>query len=95
MSSSSRLSPILVDKLCALLGRSEPRDLHDVRELLATGGDLSAALEDAPRKDGGFSALTLAWVLRGVPAQLLERQAAGLAGYRDELVERLVALGGP
>ena len=87
---------ILVNKLCALLGRAELRDLLDVRALLDSGGDLERALEDAPRKDAGFSAVTLAWVLRGLPVEELAK-AAGLEAaareeigrLRDELVDRL------
>jgi len=56
---------ILVNKLTTLLERSEIRDLADVQALLDAGGDLDAALDDAPSKDAGFSALTLAWVLKG------------------------------
>lgn len=51
---------ILVNTLCALLSRSEARDLLDVRELLASGGDLEQAVKDAPTKDAGFSSLTAA-----------------------------------
>ena len=54
---------ILVNKLCALLHRSELRDLVDIEALLARGGDLDRALADAPTKDGGFSALSLGWTL--------------------------------
>ena len=54
---------ILVNKLCALLSRSEPRDLVDVGALVAHGEDLQRAIADAPKKDGGFSPPTLAWVL--------------------------------
>jgi hypothetical protein len=54
---------ILVAKLTALLGRSEIRDLVDVRALLEAGGDVDRALSDAPRTDASFSAMTLAWVL--------------------------------
>src|SRR5262245_19375241 len=57
---------ILVNKLCALLGRAEIRDLIDVRALLQSGADLKKAIQDAPRKDAGFSPLTLAWILRDV-----------------------------
>jgi len=38
-----------------LLERSEIRDLADVKALLDAGGDLDAALRDAPTKDAGFS----------------------------------------
>ncbi len=44
---------ILVNKLCALLGRSEPRDLEDVQVLLDSGGDLARALLDCPQQDAG------------------------------------------
>lgn len=78
---------ILVGKLCALLGRSEIRDLQDVAALLDAGGDLDRALADAPRKDAGFSALTLAWVLKQLDLAAL----AGAAGVTPEAVERLAA----
>ncbi len=93
---------ILVGKLCALLGRAEIRDLFDVRMLLARGGDLRRAVEDAPKKDGGFSPLVLAWVLRGLPIARLaaasgwpEEEGRALESFRDGLVETLVALGTP
>ncbi len=60
---------ILVNKLCALVSRSELRDLEDVRALVAAGGDLDRALGDAPKKDGGFSPMTLAWLLEQVNLQ--------------------------
>ncbi|MBN2493086.1 MAG: nucleotidyl transferase AbiEii/AbiGii toxin family protein [Deltaproteobacteria bacterium] len=77
---------ILADKLCSLLGRAEIRDLQDVIALLAAGRDLRLALRDAPRKDGGFSPLTLAWVLRGLDVLRLAR----LAGLDGEAAQRLV-----
>ena len=90
------LHDLLVDKLCALLGRSEIRDLVDVRVLLTAGGDLPRALGDAPRRDAGFSPLTLAWVLRGLPVASLasaagraEGERAALERFRDDLVLRL------
>lgn len=76
---------ILVNKLCALLGRSELRDLEDVRVLLESGGDLERALADAPLKDGGFSPLTLAWVLRGFQPRVL----APAIGMNEEAAEQL------
>lgn len=89
---------ILVNKLCALLGRSELRDLVDVRELLARGEDLPRALRDAARIDGGFSPLTLAWVVRDLHVTDLARtleldidEASSLQRFRDELVQRLTA----
>ena len=88
---------ILVNKLCALLSRSELRDLIDVRTLALAGADLELALSDAPRKDGGFSPLTLAWVLDHLDVESLARslsvpssETSELLRFRAELVDRLV-----
>ncbi|MCU0724190.1 MAG: nucleotidyl transferase AbiEii/AbiGii toxin family protein [Planctomycetes bacterium] len=93
---------ILVNKLCALLGRAELRDLHELRELLAVGGDLPRALRDAPRKDGGFSPLMLAFLLRDMPVEMMaaasglgEPLAGELLRFRDELAPRLLAAARP
>lgn len=86
---------ILVNKLCALLHRSELRDLVDIEALLAAGGDLGRALAEAPTKGGGFSALTLGWTLQGwqvadaARAAGLESRAAELQSFRDELLRRV------
>lgn len=93
---------LLVNKLCALLSRSELRDLVDVRELLRHGGDLVRAIEDCPRQDAGFSPLTFGWSVRGlrvaalgaslgVPADTI----AALEAFRDELVDRVIAASRP
>lgn len=88
---------ILVDKLCALLGRSELRDLIDVQALIEAGADLGRAIHDAPRKDAGFSPLTLAWVLESLDpeslaaaADLDDDETEGLVRFRDELITILV-----
>jgi hypothetical protein len=93
---------ILVNKLCALLGRSELRDLEDVRVLLERGGDLERALADAPQKDGGFSPLTLAWVLRGFHPRALAptigingEAAERLEQFKESLVQQLLDLTSP
>jgi hypothetical protein len=93
---------ILVNKLCALLGRAEIRDLVDVRSLLETGTDLKRALQDAPRKDAGFSPLTLAWVLRDLRPSALARaanlgqaEAEALEGFKERLISALVEAGAP
>lgn len=93
---------ILVNKVCSLLGRSELRDLSDVADLLGAGGDLERALADAPRKDTGFSALTLAWCLRSLAIESLAEVAGldpgtarRLAAIRDELVARITELARP
>ncbi len=55
----------LVNKLCALLGSLKIMDLVGVAPVLEASGDLTRALRDAPRKDAGFSAPTLARALSG------------------------------
>lgn len=74
---------ILVNKLCALLHRSEVRDLVDIAALVAQGGDLDNALRDAPRKDGGFSGVTLGWTL----STWRVADAARVAGFGDRSPE--------
>lgn len=93
---------ILVNKLTTLLERSEIRDLADVQALLDAGGDLDAALRDAPSKDAGFSALTLAWVLKGYdprPAAtalgMTEEHREELVAFRDWLIDRLTQAAAP
>jgi len=93
---------MLVNKLCALLSRAELRDLIDTRALLDGGGDLTRALLDAPRKDTGFSPLTLAWLVRDLPieamaaAESLEpHRLADLLAFRGQFVERLLRLSKP
>jgi hypothetical protein len=93
---------ILAGKLAALLERSEPRDLVDVKALVDAGEDLLAALRDASRKDSGFSPLTLAWVLKGTDPRPAVKalgwssaQAEELLAFRQELIERLTAASAP
>jgi hypothetical protein len=87
---------ILASKLATLLERSEVRDLLDVKALLDAGCGLEAALRDAPKKDAGFSPLTLAWVLKDFdPRPAVKalgwdsRQAEEMLSFRQWLIERL------
>jgi nucleotidyltransferase AbiEii toxin of type IV toxin-antitoxin system len=96
------LHEILVNKLCAILGRSELRDLQDIEAILAAKGDLERALRDAPQKDSGFSPLTLAWILRGLPVRSLSGTLGWDAQYtdriekfRDDLVQRVLQAARP
>lgn len=96
------LHQLLVNKLCALLSRSELRDLIDVRELLQRGGDLQRSLEDCPLQDAGFSPLTFGWSMRGLRVDRLaaalglpQPEVTKLEQFRDELVERVVAAAKP
>ncbi|MCC6998652.1 MAG: nucleotidyl transferase AbiEii/AbiGii toxin family protein [Deltaproteobacteria bacterium] len=93
---------ILVNKLCAVLSRSELRDLSDVQALISVGGDLPRALTDAGHQDGGFSPLNLAWVLREFPVRALAEaeglsaeEAQALEGFRAWFAERVAREGTP
>lgn len=93
---------ILVNKLCALIHRSELRDLSDVSDLVAAGGDFDRAMRDVPRKEAGFSPLTLAWLLRELPIEpmaevggLSPEASQRLSAFRDELVARVTGLSRP
>ena len=88
---------ILAEKLCALLERSELRDLIDVKALLRSGENLDVAIADAPRRDSGFSPLTLAWLLEDFDVLALAKaaglddiQAVDLDVFRQELIDRLI-----
>jgi len=54
---------ILANKLCAVLARSEARDLIDVLCLERSGLKIEDALPRAAQKDGGVTPGQLAWVL--------------------------------
>jgi hypothetical protein len=54
---------ILANKLCALLSRSEIRDLVDVRALEMAGYRMEDALDAAAAKDTGLTPAQLGWVL--------------------------------
>ncbi|MGE3844180.1 MAG: nucleotidyl transferase AbiEii/AbiGii toxin family protein [Vicinamibacterales bacterium] len=54
---------IFANKICALLGRAEIRDLVDVMALEQSGLSLERALLDGQRKDGGLTPAQLAWVI--------------------------------
>lgn len=81
---------ILVNKLTTLLSRSELRDLVDLKALIEAGGDLERGIRDAPKKDGGFSGPTLAWLLGQLPMERLGA-APDLIRFRDALVKRFLA----
>jgi hypothetical protein len=88
------LREIAANKICALLGRSEVRDLVDLRAILATGLALGPMLADAERKDGGVSPATLAWLLDGmrIPREAALPggvDAAALDAFRVDLVTKL------
>ena len=57
---------IVANKICALLGRAEMRDIVDLYHLERHGFRVEQFLEDAQRKDGGVTPAALAWVLSEV-----------------------------
>jgi len=69
------LEEILANKLCAILGRSEPRDLVDLFFLDKAGHRVFDALPAARRKDAGLTPAQLAWAISQVP---LDRVPDGL-----------------
>jgi predicted nucleotidyltransferase len=77
---------IFVNKICALVGRSELRDLVDLRALEEKGYRVEDYLELAQKKDGGATAATLAWLLStlAVPPDL--------AAYAKGLEARMLAV---
>jgi hypothetical protein len=85
---------ILANKLCALLSRSEVRDLVDVRALELAGHKIDDALAAATAKDTGLTAAQLAWVLSQiefgddlkVPGDV---SVAELRQYLADLIARL------
>lgn len=91
---------IFANKLCALLGRSEVRDLVDVRALEGLGLSLDQALAAARKKDGGLTPGQLAWVL----SQITIAEDAVLPGgvtpvelrdYLSHLIDELARLAHP
>lgn len=91
---------ILANKLCALLSRSEIRDLVDVRELERAGFNLENALVSAAKKDSGLTPAQLAWVLHQIKLSddLIppgEVSIAELKAYLTDLIDRLKRLASP
>lgn len=95
------IEDIVANKLSALLGRSETKDLVDLYFLERAGHDPIAHLDAARARDGSVDPATLAWVLGSVPtdpsALLLRRTVSedAIRAYRDDLTARLQALSHP
>jgi len=91
---------ILANKFCALLSRSEVRDLVDVRALEKAGYSIDAAIDDAGKKDSGFTPAQLAWVLSEIrfgedlmPPGNISRSE--LQAYLNDLLKRLSRMAFP
>ncbi|HZX95336.1 MAG TPA: nucleotidyl transferase AbiEii/AbiGii toxin family protein [Myxococcales bacterium] len=85
---------ILANKLCALLSRSELRDLVDVQALERAGFAIEEALELAGKKDAGFTAGQLGYVLSQIDLGDSSEHRA-LADYAKALSKRLAVLAAP
>lgn len=88
---------IAANKVAALVGRSEPRDLVDLKFLLDAGEPLERAMTDAMSKDAGVDAATVAWALESLrigPTAHLPGGADPIAleAFRKALVARLRTL---
>ncbi len=91
---------ILANKLCALLSRSEIRDLVDVRELEKSGFSLENALSVAAKKDTGLTPAQLAWVLHQITFGDDVQPPGGISvialrDYLNDLITRLKRLAFP
>lgn len=91
---------ILANKLCALLSRSEVRDLVDVRALEMSGYRIEDALPAAASKDTGLTPALLSWILSQIelgddlipPGGVSVKE---LQEYLAELIARLTRLAFP
>lgn len=91
---------ILANKLAALVGRAEERDLVDIMFLERAGYSVEAALPAALAKDGGCTPATLAWLLSEITVPDGVALPAGVAPtelrtYIAALIERLLAAAAP
>ena len=91
---------ILANKLCALLSRSEIRDLVDVRALELAGYPIEDALPMAGAKDTGLTPAQLAWVLSQIEMgdDLIPPGGVSveeLRTYLAEMITRLTRLAFP
>lgn len=91
---------ILANKLCALLSRSEIRDVVDVRALELAGYRIEDALAVAALKDSGLTPAQLSWVLSQIVlgADLIPPGGVSneeLRGYLADLIARLTRLAFP
>jgi predicted nucleotidyltransferase component of viral defense system len=91
---------ILANKLCALLSRSEIRDLVDIYELEKAGFQIEDAVFAASLKDTGLTSAQLGWVLSQIkfgddaiiPSGI---KVDELRKYLDNLIERLATISFP
>jgi len=89
---------IVANKICALLGRAEVRDVVDLHALENAGFPVERFLADAQRKDAGVTPAAMAWVLSelSIPDDPPgESDAAALRAYAADLEARMRRLAVP
>lgn len=91
---------ILANKLSALMGRSELRDLVDVRALELAGNRVEDALRAGSIKDASLTPAQLGWVLSQITLGDEVRLPAGVSvsemrSYLADLVTRLARMARP
>ena len=91
---------IVANKLAALAGRAEERDLVDLLILERAGHRIEDSLVHAQAKDGGCTPATLAWLLSEIEvpegAQLpAEVAPAELRSFIADLIRRLLLAAAP
>jgi len=91
---------IMANKLTAIVGRAEERDLIDVMFLERSGISVESALPAGLAKDGGCTPATLAWLLSEVSIPDDISLPAGVAPaelrtYVKGLVDRLMLIAAP
>lgn len=69
------LEEIAVNKVCAIVGRSEVRDFWDLYHLIHRGHDFETLIEQAGVKDGGVNLESVVYVLSGLKWPVLQRAA--------------------
>jgi hypothetical protein len=94
------LDELMVNKMTALVGRQEERDLVDLWFIEQRGLRVETLLAAAEAKDGGCTPSTLAWLLSTFPVPPDTRLPSGvtstaLVAFRDGLVERLTVAARP
>lgn len=75
---------ILINKICSIVGRSEPRDFFDVYFLSLRGHDVEKALTLASVKDGGVNEESLLFVLSEIAWD-----SFSIPGFDDETIDKV------
>jgi hypothetical protein len=87
--------------MCALLGRSEIKDIVDLFYLEQAGFKIEEHIEDAKRKDGGFDPAAVSYILstieiQSMPLHLVRPlEISELQSFVDTLRKRMADLSYP